>query len=466
MFGSMSMTVTARKNILLSVVFLCCFGCQTVRQRDHIEYPVSHTPSCCNTRTAIESATTIDLTDLETDEVSPKPLTNRSELPDEFVAISLDEAITIALSDTEVLRSLSASVVQNVQGVVSSLDPAIQATDPNFGVEAALSAFDTNLTSTLQYANNDDTFNNPTTTGAAATVQQDLTDFRIGLNKVTAAGTQLTLDTNVTHDSSTNPALLFPSVFDTSWQATVRQPLLQGSGTLFNRIAGPTSAPGFLGGSGFLISRSNHDISIVEFERNVNQMVLEIINVYWQLDLAYKNFNSIKASRNASLETWNISKSRNANGLPGGEADREAQSRAQFYQFEAQLAQSLNGILQSEANLRRILGLPQSDGQLYKTSDSPGAVESIFDWTAMASETLEHRTEIRQQRKQVEQQELLLIAAKNFTKPRLDAIATYRNNGFGKRLRGTLTNSKLASHYKLHLAFVELMRVFAIPNYS
>jgi len=399
MFGSMSMTVTARKNILLSVVFLCCFGCQTVRQRDHIEYPVSHTPSCCNARTVIESATTIDLTDLETDEVSPKPLTNRSELPDE----------------------------------------AIQATDPNFGVEAALSAFDTNLTSTLQYANNDDTFNNPTTTGAAATVQQDLTDFRIGLNKVTAAGTQLTLDTNVTHDSSTNPALLFPSVFDTSWQATVRQPLLQGSGTLFNRIAGPTSAPGFLGGSGFLISRSNHDISIVEFERNVNQMVLEIINVYWQLDLAYKNFNSIKASRNASLETWNISKSRNANGLPGGEADREAQSRAQFYQFEAQLAQSLNGILQSEANLRRILGLPQSDGQLYKTSDSPGAVESIFDWTAMASETLEHRTEIRQQRKQVEQQELLLIAAKNFTKPRLDAIATYRNNGFGDNLIGGST---------------------------
>ena len=60
-------------------------------------------------------------------------------------------------------------------------------------------------------------------------------------------------------------------------------------------------------------------------------MVLEIINAYWQLDLEYENFASIKVSRDASIETWNISKARFNNGLPGGEADREAQARAQYY---------------------------------------------------------------------------------------------------------------------------------------
>jgi len=433
-------TVTPRKafffgsTLLLASLF--CLGCRVSKKRQTISYPAITAPDISPESVALASYNSRTPVESKTDYLPPKPLTNRSKLPSEFFDLPLDEAIAIALNDVEVLRSLSASIVQNTQGTASSFDPAIQATDPNFGIEAALSAFDTNLTSTLQYANNDDTFNNPTTTGSAATVQQDLTDFRFGLNKVTAAGTQLSLDSNITHDRSTNPALLFPSVFDTSWQATVRQPLLQGSGTLFNRIAGPTAAPGFQGGSGFLISRSNHDISIVEFERNINQMVLEIINVYWQLDLAYKNFASIRSSRDASLETWNISKARNNNGLPGGEADREAQARAQYYQFEIQLTQSLNSVLQTEADLRRLLGLPQSGDQMYRPSDSPGAVESVFDWYTMAYETIEDRTEIRQQRKQVEQQELLLFAAKSFTKPRLDAIATYRNNGFGDSLAG------------------------------
>ncbi|MDA8563315.1 TolC family protein [Mariniblastus sp.] len=365
------------------------------------------------------------------------PLTNKSELPAEFVDISLDDAIAIALSNVEVLRSLAATVVQNTQGANTTFDPAIQSTDPNFGVEAALSAFDTSLNSALQYSNLDDTFNNASTTGSANVVQQNLVDFTFGLDKVTAAGTQLSLDSNLTYTDSTNPALLFPTAFDTSWQASVRQPLLQGRGSLFNRIAGPTSAPGFLGGSGFLISRSNHDISVVEFERNVNRMILEIINAYWQLDLECENFASIKVSRDASQETWNISKARFNNGLPGGEADREAQARAQFYQFQSQLTQSLTRVLQAEADFRRLLGLPQSDARFYRPSDSPQTAESVFDWSSMASKALEGRPELRQQRKLIEQRQLLLIASKSFTQPRLDAIATYRNNGFGDNLFGT-----------------------------
>lgn len=414
---------------------IACLGCRSLNRKETIKLPEPPAPSYSQRHSqADERSSSDNYPTIEQEPALQQPLTNRSQLPSEFFKVSLDEAIAIALNDVEVLRSLSATVVQNAQGIATSLDPAIQSTDPNFGVEAALAAFDTTLTSAIQYANNDDTFNNPTTTGSAATVQQDLTDFTFGLRKVTAAGTQLSLDSRLTHDSSTNPALLFPSVFNTSWQATVRQPLLQGRGTLFNRTVGPTSAPGFLGGSGFLISRSNHDISIVEFERNLSLMVLEIINAYWQLDLAYQNFISIKASRDASLETWNIAKARNTNSLPGGEAHREAQARAQFYQFESQLAQSLNSTLQSEADLRRLLSLPQSDSTMLMPSDTSEAVESVYDWHSMASETLENRTEIRQQRKLLEQRELLLLAAKSFTQPRLDAIATYRNNGFGDRL--------------------------------
>jgi len=112
----------------------------------------------------VESVDTVLSADLLSEpsggEVFQRPLTSKSELPSEFIYISLDETIAFALQDVEVLRSLSANVVQNAQSAVSSLDPALQATDPNFGIHAALAAFDTNLTSSILYSNNDDTFNN------------------------------------------------------------------------------------------------------------------------------------------------------------------------------------------------------------------------------------------------------------------------------------------------------------------
>ena len=432
------------KNNLALLNSLCIFcllflGCQSVKTRQP-QFESKEVAAIADSTAYHLSNNISGSIDYDPEEFSPngipQPLTNRSQLPDQFRELSLDEAISIALQNSEILRSLSATVVQNTQAVTSRLDPAIQSTDPNFGIEAALAAFDTTLNSSIQYSNNDDTFNNSTTTGLATVVQQDLTDFRFGLNKVSAAGTQFSLDSSIIHDNSTNPALLFPSVFDTTWQASVRQPLLQGSGTLFNRTVGPLATAGFNGSSGFLISRSNHDISVAEFERSVKQMMLEIINAYWQLDLAFGNFQSIKASRDASQETWNIAKARLDNGLSGGEADREAQARAQFYQFESQLRQSLNGTLQAEADLRRLLGLPQSDGTLLKPSDQPSVGQTVFDWNVVATDAVSHRVEIRQQAKRIEQRELFLLAARNFTRPRLDAIATYRNNGFGDNLFG------------------------------
>lgn len=379
-------------------------------------------------------------------EFSIAPRTSRSGLPDEFRPISLDEAIAIALQDTEVLRSLAASVVRNAVGVTSSFDPAIQSTDPNFGAAAALSQFDATLTASALYSNNDDVFNNPSAAGATE-VQQDLSTLNFGINKRAATGTLFQLSSDVVHDNNNSPSSRFPNSWNTNWQATVRHPLLQGHGVDFNRIAGPNSRPGFLGGSGLLISQTNYNISTSQFERNIREMVFEIVNAYWQLDLAYQSFDTIRSARDASLETWNISKARNNNGLPGGEADRESQSRAQYYQFESQMQKSLNGnqiggqpgVLQAEANLRRLLNLPQSDQTLLKPSDAPIGAKTVFAWDDLVNMAFKNRLELKEQYWRVHQNELILLAARNFTLPRLDAIATYRNNGFGDDLIGGST---------------------------
>lgn len=371
-----------------------------------------------------------------------RPVTSQEELPADFEWISLDEAIRVALFDARILRSLSANVVRNAPSATSIFDSALQLSDPNFGVDAALAQFDATLTGSAIYANNDDFFNNPSTTGNANEVQQNLTTLNFGWNKVSQAGTQLSFNNALVHDDTTNPTVLFPSSWEHRWEATVRQPLMQGRGTQFNQIAGPNSRPGFFGTDGVLISRSNQAISVGDFQRGVRDLILEIINAYWQLDLAYRNYETIRGARDASLITWNVAKARFKNGLPGGEADREAQARGQYYQFELQLDRALNaaadssspGVLQAEANLRRLLNLPQAGGGLLRPSDVPTVVGAVVDWEQLSSQAISERIEVQQQSHRIHQRELELIAARNFTKPRLDALATYRNSGLGNDL--------------------------------
>ncbi len=59
-----------------------------------------------------------------------------------------------------------------------------------------------------------------------------------------------------------------------------------------------------------------------------------------------------------------------------------------------------------------------------------------FSWEQLAKSTLDSRVELREQAWLLKRRELELEASRNFLLPRLDAVATYRNNGFGDDLVG------------------------------
>lgn len=371
------------------------------------------------------------------------PLIAESTLPEASLMLSLDQAIALSLQNAPVLRSLNAQAVVSPQ-VRTIYDPAIGSTDANFGIEAALSQFDANLTASLNHANNDDVFNNSILGGGATEVVQDLTTATFGLNKVAATGTRFAFDGNVIYDNNDNIASTFPSSYNAFLQAQIRQPLLQGRGVDFNRIAGPNSRPGFLGTSGYLVSRINNNISITQFERDIVRHVDEVVAAYWELYFSLRNFQTAKLAREYSLQTWNSVSARFENELPGGEADAEAEAREQYFQFEEEVTSTLNGnpargitgVLQAEANLRRLIGMPQADDRLIRPADDPTPVATIYDWETLSDNALSDRVEIREQRLRIRQRELELLASKNFLLPRLDAIALFRNNGFGDRLVG------------------------------
>ncbi len=444
----------SRSPIPIALVVLTCLtvcGCTSRSQKVILREQISPTAELV-TRSGFPEASIIPQQALV--DFSSRPRSSETELPEQWLRLSLDETIALSLQNAPILRSLNAQVTQSPQSVTSSFDTAIQRFDPNFGTHAALAQFDSNLTASLNHANNDDVFNNSILGGGATEVVQDLLQGSLGVNRTLWTGTQLSLDGSITHDNNDNPASIFPSSYRAFWQAQLQQPLLQGRGVAFNRIAGPNASTGFLGTSGYLISRINTDISVDDFERGVVTHIDEVINAYWDLYFAIKNFQTSKTARDSSQETWNIVKARFDNDLPGGEADAEAQAREQYFQFEEQMFAALNGdarlgilgVYQTEANLRRLIGMPQSDDRLVWPNDEPATVETAYDWDSLSNHAITNRVEVRQQNRRVRQREFELLASRNFLLPRLDAIATFRNTGFGDQLTGGDTRFSSAAN--------------------
>ena len=425
--------------ILIMAVVLTTSGCISDNQKIILQNTLSPLAEmetdACSPQTGPVHETVLP-------EFTVRPRTSETGLPNQWLRLSLDEAIALSLQNSVVLRSLNATATRSPQAATTPFDAAIQASDPNFGVQAALSQFDSNLTASLNHFNNDDVFNNSILGGGATEVVQDLTRATFGVNRTAWTGTQLAFDANLTYDNNNNVSSTFPSSYNAFWQGQIRQPLLQGRGLAFNRIAGPNSRPGFLGSSGFLISRINSDISVDEFEKSIVAHIDEVVRAYWDLYFSIRNFKSIKTARDSSLETWNSVKARFDNDLQGGEADLEAEAREQYFQFEERMLAALNGdartgnngVFQAEADLRRIIGMPQSDDRLVWPTDDPTPVETAFDWDSLSSNAISNRVEVRQQARRVRQRELELLASRNFLLPRLDAVATFRNNGFGDDL--------------------------------
>ena len=361
----------------------------------------------------------------------------------QFRVVTLDDAISIALNDASVLRSLNATVVSSPQLVASSLDPGIQKFDPIRGYDAALSAFDPVLSSTASYAKNDDVFNNPVLGSGANEIRDDVLDLDSGVTKTGRFGTQFLLRSNIQNSDSNNPSLLFGDSWTTELEGTIRQPLLQGRGVV-NQILGPNAQPGAFNNRGILLAIADVDIAKSEFLVALRGMIQEIVEAYWELNLAYRRLEASSEVRALAYQTWKAAEAKFEQGLVGGAADDEALARDQYYRLSAQVNADLRGdgsdgqtgVLQAEANLRRLLGVGKEIDTILYAADSPLVAPIKFDSDHLESQAVSCRQEIAQQSARVHQLETELSGLQNLTLPRLDLLLTLRNNGFGDDLAG------------------------------
>ncbi len=392
--------------------------------------------------------------------VQPFSFEDPSELPS--LEMTLQDAVRQALTNRPVLRRAGTTFNARLapQSVVTKYDPGITSASAQ-GTEAALSAFDAQYRQQLNWSNNDTPRNSQQAFGQPSVVEANSSLFNGELSKTTATGASFALRHVVNYRRSNQGVgngfdfRLFPSAF-TGWlEAEWRQPLLQGAGTTYNRIAGPNSRVGQY--NGVLIARINEDVSLAEFETGVIQVVADVEQAYWNLVTAYRLLDTTVKAREASLQTWQIQKARLDVGT--GRADDEAQARSQYYQFDAQVKTALagqSGLYESEQQLRYLVGLPATDGSLIKPTTEPMDAKVVFDWRSSLAQALQRRVEIRQQKMQVQRRELELVAAKMNYRPRLDFLGQYRYQGIGDHLVPGFYENIFDGNYQEWQAGIEL----------
>lgn len=419
----------------------------------------------------LDQATEIAYPDVETailDEVTQarSPITNSQANFDSFWDLNLEDSVSIALQNSKVIRGYGTPGLQgtrvaagvdnlaNGPGSATSIyNIAIRESEPGFigtpgqlsgpsnintntgldanqGVEAALADFDAQLTSNVSWSKSDQP-RNVTGVGLSFTpnvFQQDQVNWTTQLAKKTAGGTQLIARNVNSYTKNTIPNTVQPleSVYQTALEFEIRQPLLRGRGEFINRMP-------------IVISRINTDQQIANFEATMQNMVTNIEIRYWDLHCAYRNLETAKAGRDASLDTW---RTVNENFLAGKvPLQDESQARGQYFFFRSQVEQAWADLLIAEGNFRYLLGVAATDGRLIRPIDEPTKARVAFDWCQTMDEALVYRPELRQERWEIQKKELALHYSKNSLLPNLDVSALYRWLGLGDQFSNSDSNS-------------------------
>ncbi|HLQ45412.1 MAG TPA: TolC family protein, partial [Planctomycetaceae bacterium] len=383
--------------------------------------------------------------------------------------VSLTQAIQMAIQNNSMIRTradnrAASAILSAGDRAPSAYDPTIQETGVLFGgrgVTAALSAFDAQLSSTMTWGRNELPQNNLFAgggVGAGGVLVSETGNFQSQLSKQFATGGLVTLGHQMNYlgnnlpsgmspmpgmpptPGKPTPVELFSSAYTGNVSAQYTQPLLAGSGTEYTRIAGPISQNlGGLSGvsQGVVIARINQDLSLADFESGVIAMLKDVEDLYWELSLRYREYDTAVSARNSALQSWREAhRILEAGGKAGFKPSDEAQARDFYFQARAATETALSNVYSAEVVLRRILGLSVNDGRIMRPSDELATAQFLPSWEVCLTEALTQRVELRKQKWSIKSFELQLYAAESLTRPSLNFVSGYQVNTLGDRLFG------------------------------
>lgn len=374
--------------------------------------------------------------------------------------ITLKECIAIALEQGNVgLQGgvQNAGVLQDTpfnfagQTLVGSdtikalvLDPAIVGAN----IEKALSKFDTRWITSMVWNYQDQ---------AVLNLQQsfsngDSANFSTVLAKPLPTGGLAGISFNVNYQKLSNPPtnnqfVTLNTSYSPRLQFIFEQPLLRNFGVEINQLLPTHPGSSLLNGllpsggtttEGILITRIRYDQQKTDFDRQVNQLLLNVEFAYWTLYAAYYNLFAQEEVLKQAFELYIFIKKR----YEAGAIRKQdfAQTEGQYWFFRQQALAARQGVLASERTLRGLLGMNSfDDGQRLVPIDEPILAPYRPDYYELANEALAFRPELLLGRMDLKFRQLDLVLSKNNRRPDLRMFAAYDINGLGQSLDGSET---------------------------
>jgi outer membrane protein TolC len=333
--------------------------------------------------------------------------------------VSLDEAIRTALANSDVVRVLAGVTA------VSSGRTIYDAAITNTTIDQERARFDP----TISVTNTWDRFEppvamfdplDPTRTIIGGTRTDDY-DMQFDLSKTTTTGGMFNF--GVSDLTSRFQPGVFPLNPEnrTSLDLSYTQPLLQGGGTAANFVP-------------IVIARINTERSYFQFKDSVQELVRGVIEAYWALVFARTDLWAREQQVEQAQFAFDQADARaRVQEISGAEV---AQPRVALANFRATLVAAKANVLQQEAALRNILGLPLYESDRITPISPPTSDRLEVDWNLIVNLAEEYRPDIIELKLILEADQQLLLQARNQALPRVDAVSFYRWNG----LEGTMPN--------------------------
>ncbi len=364
----------------------------------------------------------------------------------ECVALSLEQGNVGGQSPnnpgfkTENLDQFSGRNVGGSDAVrVFAIDPAVASAE----IERSLSKFDARWITSMQWQKVDQ----PVAAQFLSFQQsRDAAQFSTTLAKPLptggVAGITFSTDYSKFSQSDASQAQLINPNYTPRVQLTVEQPLLRLFGVEVNQIT--SSHPGSLlltgvqptgaGTEGILISRLRLDQTRANFDLQVNYMLVNVEAAYWNLYSAYYNLYAQEEGLRQAFEGYRYTDLRVKAGVL--KPQRLDQVQGQFERFRGQVYQARGQVLESERQLRGLLGLRSDDGARLVPIDEPNLAPYKPDFHEAANDAIAYRPELMLARQDVKFRQLDLFLQKNLRKPDLRGFAQYDVAGLGTKLDG------------------------------
>ena len=186
-----------------------------------------------------------------------------------------------------------------------------------------------------------------------------------------------------------------------------------------------------------MLARIDTERSYFQLKDSVQEQVRGVIEAYWNLVFARTDVWARRRQLDQLREAVRRIKARYEKSIDN-RADL-AQADLALANARANLVSSEANVLQREAALRNILGIPPSDNSVYIPVTPPINDQFVADWPSIVQIAQERRPDLVELKLILEADNQLLIQANNNALPRLDAVALYRWNG----LEGEMPNGDL-----------------------